>query len=120
MATDLYAKENEPKSKQSATLYHVNVPHLVNARDPKLSFGVTVRVYEDGLVNLDRFVWFGETGPRQGNYLDQLSTTNEIWEWLREWGFVKLVPIGPEDSEYFATSKLTGDEEDDKRYSDYH
>ena len=82
------------------------------------AMGVTVRVYPDGLVNIERFRWFGIFGPKvSSNNLtkdaaDVQAATKEVWEWLTEWNYVKLIPIGPEDSEYFATSKLTGEGND--------
>lgn len=38
-----------------------------------------------------------------------LEVEKRVWEWLVEWELVELKAIGPEDSEYFATTKLTGE-----------
>ena len=124
---DLYAVENAPRCRQTAILYHVDIENTEQRIAGSLArgaMGVTVRVYPDGLVNIERFRWFGVFGPKPSannltkNAADIQAATKEIWEWLTEWNFVKLIPIGPEDSEYFATSKLTGDETNDRRIQD--
>jgi hypothetical protein len=117
---DLYAEENKPESKEFYKTYTVNVPSQSNDV-PMKRIGVRLAVYRDGLVNIDSFSWFGVYGPKQANanYSDpkqQKAAIQEIWEWLTEWGLVKLQRIGPEDSEYFATSDLTGDKEHDREY----
>ena len=114
---DLYAAENAPRCRQTAILYHVEIENN-EQRIAGGAVGVTVRVYPDGLVNIERFRWFGIFGPKvSSNNLtkdaaDVQAATKEVWEWLTEWNYVKLIPIGPEDSEYFATSKLTGEGND--------
>ena len=116
-AFDLYAAENAPRCRQTAILYHVDIENTEQHIAGSLArgaMGVTVRVYPDGLVNINRFRWFGVFGPKpSANNLtkdaaDIQAATKEIWEWLTEWEYVKLIPIGPEDSEFFATDKLTG------------
>jgi hypothetical protein len=102
--------EPEITVKLYATLYQV-VDKLNKNR-------VTVRVYaEDGLAELDRYHWNGKTGPKRDGHGYRLSdpADMEIWnrnkevlQWLNECEFTELQRVGPEDSEYFATAKLTG------------
>src|SRR5215831_11092115 len=108
---DLYAEHNEPAVKHHAVVYHVQIPghpREVNCR---------ILVYRDGLIELDYFWWFGVKGPKEGggyrlsNPEDKKiwDTRIEVLEWLHEWELIVLRRIGPEDSEWFATDKLTGE-----------
>lgn len=46
--------------------------------------------------------------PYSGSEEDRelLNLERDVWDWLEAWELVELRPIGPEDSEYFATDKL--------------
>jgi hypothetical protein len=69
---------------------------------------------DDGLCELHDWYWFGQkdqhkpyrlTDPEDKARWDAMQ---EVWFWLREWELVELKKIGPDDSEYFATERLTG------------
>jgi hypothetical protein len=55
-----------------------------------------------------RWYWDGVKDPRSYNsenwHLHE--TEMKMWNWLVDEELVELKPIGPEDSEYFATDKL--------------
>jgi hypothetical protein len=118
---DLFSVENKPEAKEFYTTYTIKIPSQSNwlVMD---RCNVTLAIYKDGLVNIERFSWFRIVGPMTdankpaGHREASIAAQQEIWEWLVEWELVRLIPIGPEDSEYFATSKLTGDEAHDKRF----
>lgn len=106
---DIYADFIKPVAKPTCVIYIVMCDYPYS-----MQMQVQVRVYHDGLANLEYYRWFGKTGPKRGGYrlsdpkdLEIWETDKEVWEWLSEWGFVELHRIGPEDSEYFATEKLT-------------
>lgn len=106
------AIEREIYVKHHATMYYVGPDPPANQH----LFAVVV-VFPDGLVELDRFKsWDGVVGPIHGGYHLQDPEHRKVWDagrdvmqWLCDHEFVQLRPIGPEDSEYFATSKLTGE-----------
>jgi|SRR5215471_1258800 len=107
---DLWADHNEPTTRTHGVLYHVEIPghpREVNAR---------ILVYNDGLAELEHFTWFGVHGPKRGGYRLSDPEDKKLWDtkeevlaWLAEWGLIKLKRIGREDSEWFATEELTGE-----------
>lgn len=101
----LYAETHTPEVRALGTYarFMVSPPrHLFSrvALNPiRLCLMVNI---EDGLVELDEMsFWFG---AREEGW--DVAIRQEVWEYLREQELVELRPIGPEDSEYFATSKL--------------
>jgi len=107
---DIYADIVKPEAKLLSHVYTV-----IPAYPFSTKIRVSVRVYQDGLVNLDRYSWFGKSGPKHGGYRLSDPKDKEIWDtnqevyaWLSEWEFIELKRIGPEDSEWFATEKLIG------------
>jgi hypothetical protein len=106
---DLWADENKPKVNLVQTIkqYRVEIPNQ------HYEYYAVLSVREDGYVEVDDFKFNGVRGPKRGGY--RLSDPNdkkiwdaqlEVWGWLQEWELVELKPIGPEDSEYFATHEL--------------
>jgi hypothetical protein len=113
-AFDLYHDANEPVviSERSVVTYTLAFTperrRELNSewKDPVTwnPFHVNVDVDEYGMATLGRHTrWFGK-GIRNMSHQEK----REIYLWLQEWEFIELRPIGPEDSEYFATDKLTG------------
>jgi len=96
---DIYADENEPKSYSIGVIrqYRVEIPNQ------HYNFYAVLSVREDNYAEIDGFKFDGVTGP----VTESFAQTQEVWSWLQEWDYVVLKPIGPEDSEYFATDKLT-------------
>jgi len=117
---DIFADENEPEAHLVQTIrqYRIEIPNQ------HYEYYAVVSVREDGYCELDDFKFDGIRGPKQGGGY-KLSdpedkalwdTQQDVWGWLQEWDYVSLKPIGPEDSEYFATESLMvveGEEEDD-------
>jgi len=108
---DIYADFINPESKPGAVIYTVMCDYPYS-----MQMQVQVRVYHDGLANLEYYRWFGKTGPKRGGYrlsdpkdLEIWERDKEVYEWLSEWGFIESRRIGREDSEWFATKKLTGE-----------
>jgi len=106
---DIYSDVINPQAKPGAVIYTVMCDYPFS-----MQMQVQVRVYHDGLANLEYYRWFGKTGPKHGGYRLSDPADKEIWDrnqevlmWLSEWGFIELKRIGPEDSEWFATEKLT-------------
>jgi len=107
---DIYADYIKPVSRQGAVIYTVMCNHPYS-----LQMQVQVRVYSDGLANLEYYRWFGKTGPKRGGYRlsdpkdkEIWDTDQEVYEWLSAWGFIYSQRTGREDSEWFATRRLTG------------
>lgn len=107
---DVFDDELAPEHKVHAVVYHVNVPGQF-----KYDYWANVSVEENDYASLDNWRWGEHRQPRSHVYSAEnrhlMETEQEVWEWLKEWEFVELKAIGPEDSEYFATAKLTGKEE---------
>ena len=110
---DIYADENEPKSYSIGVIrqYRVEIPNQ------HYNFYAVLSVREDNYAEIDGIKFDGVAGPKTGGF--RLSDPNdkaawdlqqEVWGWLMEWELVELKAIGPEDSEYFATEKLTNSE----------
>lgn len=101
---DIFADENEPRNQFFGNMYRVGFDKYIYA---------TLRVADDGYCDLWDWYWFGLRDPHRGYKLSDpedhklWDAMQNVWTWLREWEFVELKPIGPEDSEYFATERLT-------------
>jgi hypothetical protein len=102
---DLYAAENEPLVMQRYETYVVTLPSPIREALGRGNYPwVFLNVYEDGLATLDNCSsWFNEATRHVSS---EVAIRREIWEWLVEWELVELKPIGPEDWEYFITSKF--------------
>ncbi len=93
-------------------LFYIRMPKVL---DRKTGDTITCRLSIDkyGYCELVDWYCFGKRDPHEP-YTSETMELREyemaVWEWLAEWELVELRPIGPEDSEYFATAKLTGDE----------
>jgi hypothetical protein len=104
---DSFNSENEPESRQLWVTYVITVSDERRMKFPMASF-CPYRIYiEVGSYNTCALQagtsWFGKNFDEMGH-----EEKKEIWELLSEWNLVELRQIGPEDSEYFATDKLTG------------
>jgi hypothetical protein len=106
--------EVEPYAKPYGTMFRVayNNPSQRGSKNRfKESAWAYVCVQDDGLAELWKWYWFGIRSPEHAmplGYDPRLDLAKqEVWEWLMEWELIELRPIGPEDSEYFATLKLT-------------
>lgn len=99
---DIYADENEPGilSKMHVISYRIVLPNT------DYSVKLAIEPENNGYVTIQGFNWFGKVSTAVTEHRERESIYREIWEWLVEWEFVQLQPIGPEDSEYFATDKL--------------
>jgi hypothetical protein len=109
---DLYADENEPEVGFVHKTYRVKVPMKRSMELPTnwLPF-VYVEVDEYGMINIDRnhTMWFGDRLTQVDASKSVSQMYKEIYGWLVEWELARWIPIGPEDSELFATKKLTGE-----------
>ena len=114
---DIFAEGMGPE-KFEYKLFFIRMPH---ALDRKTGETITCRISVDQYGYCEMVDWynFGLRDPHTSynSLMDQklIEAEKEVWEWLAEWELVELRRIGPEDSEYFATSKLTGDPNDDRR-----
>lgn len=109
----LYDDEMEPKHGHWAELYYVRLPDKSSTwARVRLAAQAWIAVHYDGYCELHRWHWFGKSNKQGGLNLSNqedaeiYEAEQEVWNWLQEWGLVELKPIGPEDSEYFATEKL--------------
>lgn len=112
---DLFSDEKEPEVTHTTTItsYRVRVPSEAQSID------VMLDVYDDGLVDIKWYKWFGEDSR---DYDRKVATATiaernshfeikrQIMEYLSEWDLVELKRIGPEDSEWFATEELTAND----------
>jgi hypothetical protein len=104
---DIYADENEPQADYFGKVYRV-VPPV--QRPPCSAY---VLVLEYGQCELHDWYWFGKRDPHKPYQLmnpvdkELWDAMQEVWYWLEEWELVERRKIGPEDSEYFATDRLT-------------
>jgi hypothetical protein len=99
---DIYNDENVPTSNLFYTTYRVRIDKMFSpvSHNP---FSILVNVFSDGLANLDdNTSWFGKKVSDM-TWKEQ----REIYDYLQEWDYVTLERIGPEDSEWFATERLT-------------
>jgi hypothetical protein len=103
---ELYDDDNAPTSKQWCVVYVVEL-NRGTLRNLKTSmynpFRIYLEVHDDGLVQLgDHTTWFG---VKVGDMNHEQKS--EIYEYLTEWEICEWQRVGPEDSELFATDKLT-------------
>jgi hypothetical protein len=91
--------------------YRVRVARIVEGARREDWSGY-LEVFADGYTELHDW-YYKELRPIRGGYRlsnpDHLASWNarrELLEILAEEGLIKLQPIGPEDSEFFATKKL--------------
>jgi hypothetical protein len=106
MEFDLYDKKHEPVSKQAHVTYRVGLSPVA-LRSLKTSAYQPFILYVD-VDNYD-MVSLGDTTHWFGTRYAELSSDEiqEIHEYLVEWELAEWKQIGPEDSELFATKKLT-------------
>lgn len=104
---DVYDDKLQPQFAPIGVTYRVVVPD-----EYKHDYWADV-VVEPGTdyCRLDGWKWGEYRQPRPAAYSSAnwhlLEIEREVWSWLREWELVELKSIGPEDSEYFATERLT-------------
>lgn len=105
--TDLWADDKKPDVKEAWEVWNIRIP---GERD-------TVIYLEVDHADTVDYPWqeeyryvhgFGEYSRWFGKDVDKMTweERKEIWEWLVEWELVALLPIGPDDKEYFATKEL--------------
>lgn len=86
-----------------ATCYQFTYNHCHHA---------TISVDDNGYAELVHWRWGNFTDPHRGYKLSEpedlalWNAMKEVWDWLTEWEIVRLMPIGPEDSEYFITPEF--------------
>ena len=104
MSIDLSADINAPESRLIGTTYCLTIPRSMEIQTRMIPY-VYIEVDKYGVIGIDHYrtVWFGH------NIHDE-SMRREIIEWLIEWEYAEWRDIGPEDRELFATSKLTGED----------
>jgi hypothetical protein len=62
------------------------------------------------MLNIVSGLWFGTPVRRElHDTMELWKLHREIYDWLQEWELAVLQPIGPEDSEWFATTNLDPD-----------
>lgn len=97
----------EPVPVEWSTTYLIHLPDSFRSKVPQVNFvpfTIYVDVMEDGLLTLNHHtVWYGKTIKDM-----KWDEEKEILDYLIEWELARWVRIGPEDSEVFATEKLTG------------
>lgn len=110
---DMYADVMEPVHTVSGITYRVHVPNLGSA---KYQYDYWANVYVEpgtGYCEMHGWKWGEYRQPRPAVYSSTnwhlLEVEKRVWEWLVEWELIELKPIGPDDAEYFATPKLTGE-----------
>lgn len=97
---DLWADENEPETHYWSKVYLVRIPRA-SERTSSEQFFVYVEVDQYDIISIGGdSSWFG-------NKVDRDNIHKEIYDWLVEWELAEWKQIGPEDSEIFATEKLT-------------
>jgi hypothetical protein len=98
---DLWAEENAPIVNEVATVYSLRIPRDLTRRTSD-SANVYVEVDQYGMMNIHTGTyWF------RRDWKQDYSIQREIMDWLVEWEYAEWRQIGPEDSELFATEKLT-------------
>lgn len=103
--SDLYEDKNKPAidGKRVTVTYRVSIPNSRNYA------WIEVEPDNAGYIsNISGFEWFGiRSATATLTLVEKQDIQRAIYEWLKEWELIELRPIGPEDSEYFATAALT-------------
>lgn len=107
----IYDRGMEPE-KFEYRLFYIRMPKML---DRKTGDTITCRLSVDqyGYCELVDWYYFGKRDPHEPYNSETMylyECEREVWDWLAEWELVELRPIGPEDSEFFATDKLTNKE----------
>jgi hypothetical protein len=112
MNVDIFADDKEPRLAGISKTYHVLYPDKAPTRFASPVWA-DIEVDEHGYCELRDWKYFEQRPKRTGGYnltdaedSDKWEAMRQVWSWLAEWDLVELKPIGPEDSEYFATDKL--------------
>jgi hypothetical protein len=104
---DPWADDSEPEiSRRVKMVYALHAPGV-----HRYAYWAEVVIDEDGLCELQDWRWGEFRDPHRpyrafAEDRKLWDAMHEVWSWLSEWEYVELKPIGPEDSEYFATDKL--------------
>lgn len=100
---DIYNDEYEPKSFHYAVVYRVEFPRDKQPQASWTPYRLYVEVDNYDQVHIsDNSYWFGK------HWHDMSwAERREVWDVLVEWELFEWRRIGPEDSELFATDKLT-------------
>jgi len=105
---DLFAAESEPVPRKVWTTYHFTLPSEIRrklAEQGKVTTypWVYIEVDDFGNISIDanRSHWFDTVGDDTPSTLRKL-----VYDWLNEWEYITLQPIGPEDHEWFITDKF--------------
>jgi hypothetical protein len=106
-ADDIFDPANEPVAKLTV-VHRIRVASpLKPKRGPKPRIGIGVTVDETGYLEIDYAYGFGEIrGSAVGITREHFANRQEVYNYLVEWELATWQPIGPEDSEIFATKKL--------------
>jgi hypothetical protein len=108
---NLWADDMEPKVTLGDIIVEIRVPldRMKHKTNEMGSATLTIE-RESGYVAGFDWYWFGVKNPRSYNKENWhlLDVRKEVVDWLHEWELIETRPIGPEDSEYFATDKLMG------------
>ncbi len=106
---DLFADDNKPEILWPCRSITVRVPpkpRMKGEKAARTNYQVTLLIDEHNYIEITNWIW-GSVRFLEGTALEvSHDIRKEIWDWLEEWELVVLRPIGPEDSEYFATDKL--------------
>ena len=121
---EIWDDDKEPKILGMTRTFHVAMP--VEGKSLGASHvWARVEVDQHDYCELVNWCFFGHRPKRDGTgyFLNKpedallWEAMQHVWTWLAEWEYVELRPIGPEDSEYFATDKLKeGKVESDNGY----
>lgn len=104
---DWYAKDMEPE-KFEYKLFYIRMPKVCERKTGD-TVSCHLKVDQYGYCELLDWYNFGKRDPHEPYNSETMHLRDaeiDVWEWLAEWELVELRPIGPEDSEYFATEKL--------------
>jgi hypothetical protein len=104
---DLWADENEPEVTQVALIFRVCLQRSLHFTSPSDELPwIYVEVDKWGVISIGEATRF----PVEGYSKDVYAHQREVMDYLVEWELAEWRAIGPEDSELFATEKLTGEQ----------
>lgn len=110
---DIYADEYEPiLSGTMWTTYGIRFPRPSEMKSADIPYFLYVEVDTSGMISLSPYTYW------QGKKEKDLTweERREVYEFLIEWEFAEWRRVGPEDSELFATKKLSEEFGLDARY----
>lgn len=100
---DIYNDEYEPEPYHHSVIYRVEFPRDKMPQASWAPYRIYVEIDNYDQASLSKYTyWFGKR-LEDMSYEEQ----REIMDYLVEWELLEWKRIGPEDSELFATDKLT-------------